>query len=49
MPPQVVTLQGFKCERCGHVWVPLNIEKPPKNCPNKKCKSPYWDRARKSG
>jgi hypothetical protein len=37
---------GYRCERCGHEWVPrgdLNIE--PRVCP--KCKSPYWDRERK--
>ncbi len=39
-----VTLKGFQCERCGHVWVPREDETP-KVCP--KCKSPYWDRPRK--
>lgn len=35
---------GFRCERCGHEWVPRN-EPEPRVCP--KCKSPYWDRPRK--
>ena len=39
-----VTLDGFQCERCQHVWVPRNIDEPPRVCP--KCKSPYWDRPR---
>jgi len=55
------TLQGmgrenvlaFKCDRCGHVWLPRdNVDKLaeldkhlPKVCP--KCKSPYWNIPRK--
>lgn len=38
-----ITLKGYKCERCGHVWVPQSEEKP-RVCP--KCKSPYWDKPR---
>jgi predicted Zn-ribbon and HTH transcriptional regulator len=34
---------GFRCERCGHEWVPRG--KAPTVCP--KCKSPYWDKPRK--
>jgi DNA-directed RNA polymerase subunit RPC12/RpoP len=45
-----VTLEGYKCERCGHVWVPRKYEtakkKDPIICP--KCKSPYWNRPRES-
>jgi rubrerythrin len=39
-----VTLKGYKCERCSHVWLPKE-EEAPRVCP--KCKSPYWDRPRK--
>lgn len=39
-----VTLKGYRCERCNHVWVPRDKEKP-RVCP--KCKSPYWDVPRK--
>jgi Zn finger protein HypA/HybF involved in hydrogenase expression len=39
-----VTIKGWKCERCKHVWVPRE-EDYPRVCP--KCKSPYWDRPRK--
>ena len=38
-----ITLKGFKCERCGHIWVPMSEDKP-RGCP--KCKSPYWDKPR---
>ena len=40
-----VMLEGYKCERCGHEWVPRNKKENPNVCP--KCKSPYWDRPRK--
>jgi uncharacterized OB-fold protein len=33
-----VTLQGLKCQRCGHVWVPRTAN--PKKCAG--CGSPYW-------
>ncbi len=38
-----VTVTAFKCERCGHVWLP-KTERRPTICP--KCKSPYWDKPR---
>ena len=38
-----VTLDGFRCERCGHTWVPrATTEGDPVICP--KCKSPYWNK-----
>ena len=40
-----IILEGYKCERCGHEWIPRNIKDKPRVCP--KCKSPYWDRSRK--
>lgn len=46
MPRVPITVMGFRCERCDHEWVPRkDTEVEPKVCP--KCKSPYWDRARK--
>ena len=33
---------GNRCYRCGHKWIPRNSKIKPKNCPNPKCKSPYW-------
>lgn len=43
----IVKLDGYKCERCSHTWVPRsNTEGLPIICP--KCKTPYWNRPRKS-
>jgi hypothetical protein len=38
---------GLRCERCSHEWIPRDAAQEPAVCP--KCKSPYWDRPRKSG
>ncbi len=40
-----VQLWGYRCERCGHEWVPRDKSREPRVCPH--CKSPYWDRPRK--
>lgn len=40
-----VQLWGWRCERCGHEWLPRE-DKPPRVCPH--CKSPYWDKPRQS-
>lgn len=42
----VLRLDGYECERCTHQWVPRNRTRAPKVCP--RCKSPYWDRKRRS-
>jgi predicted Zn-ribbon and HTH transcriptional regulator len=37
-------LDGFRCERCAHEWLPKKVlkgSKKPMVCP--KCKSPYWN------
>ncbi len=34
---------GWRCERCGHEWIPRTFETTPTVCP--KCKSPYWQTA----
>lgn len=39
-----VQIWGYRCERCGHEWVPRDKGQEPKVCPH--CKSPYWDRPR---
>ncbi len=39
-----ITQKGFRCERCGHEWIPRN-ESHPRVCP--KCKNPYWDLPKK--
>ena len=45
-----VKLDGYICERCGHIWVSRLIKsgdkKAPVVCP--KCKSPYWNIPRKN-
>ena len=43
-----VQIWGFRCERCGHEWVPRNTsgDAEPRVCP--RCKSPYWDRPRQA-
>lgn len=42
-----ITVLGYRCDRCGHEWIPrdrdFNVQ--PKVCP--KCKSPYWNHPRK--
>jgi predicted Zn-ribbon and HTH transcriptional regulator len=40
-----VQVDAWKCERCGHVWMPREVDMAPRVCP--RCKSPYWDRPRK--
>lgn len=41
MPEKVkITVWGYRCERCGHEWVPLRPT-PPRVCA--RCKSAYWD------
>ena len=45
----IVKLDGYLCNRCGYTWLPRRREDGvtlPKSCPNKKCKSPYWDTPR---
>ena len=41
-----ITVMGYQCERCFHEWVPRDFDAEPRVCP--KCKSPYWNRPRKT-
>jgi hypothetical protein len=42
-----ITVMGYKCERCAHEWIPRSVgSPPPETCP--KCKSPFWNKPRKS-
>jgi DNA-directed RNA polymerase subunit RPC12/RpoP len=42
-----ITIMGYRCERCGHEWIPKgNLDKQPRVCP--KCKSAYWDIPKKT-
>jgi len=36
-----ITIMGFKCDKCGHEWLPRREGYQPRSCP--KCKSHYWD------
>lgn len=40
-----IMLEGYKCERCDHEWIPRETtEGEPLVCP--RCKSPYWNKPR---
>lgn len=41
----MIEIEGYRCERCKHEWIPRGKEHP-SVCP--KCKSPYWNKARRS-
>lgn len=41
-----VKLDGYRCERCDHEWLPRDRTQEPRVCP--KCKSPYWDTPRRT-
>jgi predicted Zn-ribbon and HTH transcriptional regulator len=45
MAKVTLTVEGYRCERCGHEWVPRDKEQDPTVCP--KCKSPYWNKPRR--
>jgi len=45
VPRVPITIMGYKCERCEHEWIPKDPDTEPRVCP--KCKSPYWDQARR--
>lgn len=42
----LITVPGYRCERCGHEWVPRGsknapLDTRPRICP--KCKTAWWD------
>lgn len=42
-----VKLDGYRCERCEHTWIPRDTTiGEPVICP--KCKSPYWNKPRRN-
>lgn len=43
--PTQAFLEGLKCLRCGHLWIPRDPSGHPVRCPE--CRSYYWDRPRK--
>ena len=41
------TVTAYRCERCGHEWIPRKDDAPlPVVCPS--CKNPYWNKPRKA-
>ena len=46
----LVKLDGYRCERCEHEWLPRDRtsygKELPTVCP--RCKSPYWNRPRQT-
>lgn len=44
MSEVIIKVKGWKCDRCGHEWIPRGPKKPIV-CPS--CMSPYWDMKRK--
>lgn len=39
-------LKKLICKRCGYIWIPRK-EELPITCP--KCRSPYWNKEKRSG
>jgi|GEM_PF-755459 len=35
------------CNRCGYTWIARDADNPPKQCANRKCRSPYYNKPRK--
>jgi len=41
-----ITVMGFRCDRCGHEWIPRGgVEEEPRVCP--KCHSGLWNQPQK--
>ena len=50
IPKKAMEVQQLECKRCLYTWFPRIINgeaKIPSTCPNKKCRSPYWQTERK--
>ena len=47
MPKQLgrIRVSAFRCEQCGHIWLPRNKAERPGLCP--KCKSLRWDKPKR--
>ena len=51
IPRKAMEVEQLHCYRCNYRWFPRIINgeaKIPSTCPNKKCRSPYWQTPRKS-
>ncbi len=42
-----ITIMGYRCEQCGHEWLPDDTNQEPQVCP--KCKSLDWDKPDNKG
>ena len=51
IPRKSLEVNKLTCKRCNHSWFPRIIDgtvKIPETCPNKKCRSPYWQTSRRT-
>lgn len=39
-----ITVMGYRCDKCGHEWLPKKSESKPRVCP--KCHSAWWDESK---
>jgi hypothetical protein len=40
-----ITIMGFRCDRCGHEWIPRGADDEPRVCPS--CHSALWNQPEK--
>lgn len=51
IPKKSIEVKELSCERCHYRWHPRIIDgkvKIPETCPNKNCRSPYWQTPRRT-
>ena len=51
IPKKGLEVNKLTCKRCNHSWFPRIIDgkvKIPDTCPNKDCRSPYWQTSRRT-
>ena len=51
IPKKGLEVNKLICKRCNHSWFPRIIDgkvKIPETCPNKNCRSPYWQTQRRT-
>ena len=51
IPKKSIEVKELSCERCNYRWHPRIIDgkvKIPETCPNKNCRSPYWQTSRRT-
>lgn len=45
----LVTREVWKCDVCGHEWIPRKSGLEPSHCPNRECRSRRWNSGRQDG